>query len=184
MVKSSDAIRLSSLTLEELDGAISLYPWFSAARAELCRRMSELGSQGWGEGQYAEQALYFCSRSIAAGFYAKSLEKAPDARVRVREKPAERQVFVVGGDYFSPQQYEELRKDDGDIFSLFASQARDRRKVDYSDYCTESLAKVYLDQGYTDKAKEIYSKLSLRYPEKIAYFAALIEKIDSEEQKI
>ena len=36
----------------------------------------------------------------------------------------------------------------------------------------------YLDQGYKDKAKEIYSKLSLRYPEKSAYFAALIEKID------
>ena len=49
---------------------------------------------------------------------------------------------------------------------------------EFTDFCTESLAKVYADQGYTDKAVEIYSKLSLRYPEKSVYFASLIEKTE------
>lgn len=37
---------------------------------------------------------------------------------------------------------------------------------------------IYLDQGYYDQAKAIYSKLILAIPEKSAYFASLIEKID------
>ena len=47
--------------------------------------------------------------------------------------------------------------------------------------CTETLARIYLEQDYAQKAIEIYSKLSLRYPEKSIYFASLIEKT---EQKI
>ena len=35
-------------------------------------------------------------------------------------------------------------------------------------------------QGYTEQAKFIYSKLSLRYPEKSAYFASLIENLKEE----
>ena len=36
------------------------------------------------------------------------------------------------------------------------------------------------DQGYYEQAKDIYSKLILAYPEKNAYFAALIEKLNQE----
>jgi len=44
-------------------------------------------------------------------------------------------------------------------------------------FCTETLAQIYVDQGYYEQAKFIYSKLLLRYPEKNAYFAALIQKL-------
>jgi hypothetical protein len=42
---------------------------------------------------------------------------------------------------------------------------------------TETLAKVYLQQGNTDGAIRIYERLMLKFPEKNTYFADLIEKI-------
>jgi hypothetical protein len=42
---------------------------------------------------------------------------------------------------------------------------------------TEAMAEVFLQQGKTNKAKEIYEKLSLLNPSKNAYFAAKLEQI-------
>ena len=91
-------------------------------------------------------------------------------------------IFVVGGDYFSTAQYKEVRREDDAIFSRFATSEREDVPMDQPeetfDFCTETLAEIYAEQGYLDEAKEIYSKLSLRYPEKSIYFASLIEKLD------
>ena len=46
------------------------------------------------------------------------------------------------------------------------------------NFYTETLAGIYLEQGYSQEAIDIYSQLILRYPEKSVYFAALIDEIN------
>ena len=55
---------IGSLTMEELAGVITLYPWFGAARRELCERMAKAGGSEWGKAQYADAAMYIASRTI------------------------------------------------------------------------------------------------------------------------
>lgn len=47
------------------------------------------------------------------------------------------------------------------------------------EIATETLAGIYLAQGLLDRAIEIYYKLSLKYPEKSAYFANLIADLQA-----
>ena len=189
-------IDIRKLNLDELVAVVSLYPWFGAARMELCSRMAAMGEELMSEDQFADAAMYLPSRRKIA-------DKIRDARASVltddavediiksyvAQKEAEtakkpkRRVYAGAGDYFSQEEYDQARHDEDNVFSKYAAKARKERPIRLEtepsfEFFTETLAQIYVEQGYYEHAKEIYSKLILAYPEKNAYFAALIEKLD------
>ena len=186
-------IDLKRLTLDELVGVVNIYPWFGGARKELCVRMKAMG--GWDDTHFSDAALYVASRgNIAAILRGKNKEDWTDADVEKllkayisekeeSEEPARRRVHVVGGDYFSQAEYDKVRRSDDNVFSRYAAKAKKDTVYEDTgtsefDLYTETLAQIYLEQGYPEQARSIYSKLILANPEKNAYFAALIQKID------
>ena len=179
---------LSKLTLDELVGVVNLYPWFGGARKELCVRMSRMGD-GWSETQFADAALYVGARSkLLEVIRAGKAEDLSDAHVEELLKtvaPVEKKRVYAGvGDYFSQEEYDQVRKSDDNVFSKYAAKARQGRtepsdaEVAEVEFYTETLAQIYAEQGYYEQAKLIYSKLILAYPEKSAYFATLIQKLE------
>jgi len=193
---NNKSIDIHNLNMEELNGVVSLYPWYGAARKELCVRMARMGSLT--ESLASESALYLGSRRMVALLLRgndSSDYSDPSFRPSSESESDRPRIFVVGGDYFSQSQYDAVKRADDGVFSGFAvsrpattvadsgSEAvGEDRKED--DFYTETLAKIYLEQDYPDMATEIYSKLSLRYPEKSVYFAALIDEINKNNKQI
>jgi len=190
-------IDIRKLSLDELVGVVNLYPWFGGARKELCERMHRMGGDGWGESQYADAAMYMPSRTRLVEMVRNSSgQDWADADVEsllksyISEKDEQesqdrqqRKIHVVGGDYFSQDDYDRVRKSDDKVFSRYAAKAKQEKSYEEIkdaefDLYTETLAQIYLEQGYPEQAKSIYSKLLLANPEKNAYFAALIQKIE------
>ena len=163
---------------------------------ELCERMSRIDG-GMGTAQYADAAMYVASRSRMAAMIRSSVSQdwtdadvekllksyISENEVSEADVAQQRRVHVVGGDYFSQDDYDRVRRSDDGVFSRYAAKAKQERtsedvKGPEFDLYTETLAQIYLEQGYPEQAKNIYSKLILANPEKNAYFAALIQKID------
>ena len=193
-------INLKTLSMDELAGVVNLYPWYGAARKELCRRMAGLGGESWGLDQYADQALYIEDRGIVADimrmgesqdYSDKDLETLVRSYIDGKKSVDEDNIAPVrnptvrvpGGDFFSRTEYDKVRRDEDNIFSGFkaAVSVTDRNHDDSDDidFCTETLAHIYAEQGYYEQAKRIYGKLILAFPEKSAYFASLIGKLDN-----
>ena len=59
------------------------------------------------------------------------------------------------------------------------SQAK-KSVAEHEDLVSETLARIYLQQGNYQKARWSYEKLSLLHPEKSSYFAALVKEIDEQ----
>ena len=186
---------LRKLTLDELMGVVNLYPWFGGARKELCMRMRTMGD-AWDKPQYADAAMYVGAREkiseiVRSGTVAnwedadvEKLIKSYISETQPEENTTQRKVYAGVGDYFSQEDYDQVRSSQDNVFSRYAAKAR-KDKVEKSEdvagdlgFYTETLAQIYAEQGYYEQAKRIYSKLILAYPEKSAYFATLIQKIE------
>jgi len=188
------SIDIKAITLDELVGVVNLYPWYGAARVELCRRMCAMGD--WSREQFASEALYVADRSKLSALLKGSRTKADYTDKDVQKllsaflepgssEGPERQVHVVGGDYFSQAQYDNVREGSDNIFTRFAvrmgsgPEASADESTDIADrFATETLARIFVEQGRLEEARRIYSRLVLDFPEKSAYFASLIDKLN------
>ena len=97
---------------------------------------------------------------------AKTTQYTPFEEIRIIEHfiQNESALVPVRAEFFSP------------------AKAAKKSLIDKDDIVTETLAGVYATQGNISKAIPTQEKLSLLYPEKSVYFAALIEKIHKEKQ--
>ena len=178
-------VDLDNMPLDELSALVTRYPWFGAARKAPCCRT----------GQFADAALYVFDRGILAKAAAEAGVSAQSVKEYVRKAPMEQKVVVIGGDYFSQDAYDSVRSAQVEKMPdqvghdakgpverakgpVMAGSDRPSQSLD-DVYITETLAEIYAQQGYLEQAKNIYSKLILRYPEKSAYFATLIEKLNN-----
>ncbi|MBO7562867.1 MAG: tetratricopeptide repeat protein [Bacteroidales bacterium] len=129
----------------------------------------------------------------------------------VFEQPSKPRVVVVGGDFFSkddlksisPEEDMELKLRNSPFYRPVeeapkkeeepvqpaapkrSSLLTEDGKVNFDDlaFCTETLGHIYAQQGFYDKAIDVFSKLILLYPQKSAYFAALVNDMKTRSAK-
>lgn len=172
-----------ALSFEDLASIVEQWPWFGAARKELCTRTATPGGAALYVGD--RSLLYRLALDIQGSQPAVSVSELLQSTTEKENSGYRRKIRIPGGDYFSREQYEHVQQAGDGAFASFAKVSPEGRENlehfdPFMDICTETLAQIYAEQGYPERAKVIYSKLSLRYPEKNTYFAALIRKLDEE----
>ncbi len=173
---------LQALSFEELAAVVEQWPWFGAARKELSLRTATPGDAALYVG---DRAILFRLADAPAARPAVTVSELLQDKADKERSGYRRRVRIPGGDYFSSEQYAGVAAEGDGDFASFAKVAPEPAEPTetfdpFMDICTETLAQIYAEQGYPERAKVIYSKLSLRYPEKNTYFAALIRKLDAE----
>lgn len=117
----------------------------------------------------------------------KKEDKKTDEKIEIPSAKTH-SVHIIGGDYFGKDDFEALQRDgltpierikEKTLQTKYDSVQVNETATGFTDerFYTETLAKIYTQQGFYDRAIEVYEKLILLYPEKNTYFAALIEEL-------
>lgn len=189
---------MNNFDISTLEQAVEKYPWFSLAHLELFKKMCELGEEQ--KRAYLDRAAaYLYSREriyeISRGEKEEITFEVETDPLHATESP---KIILAGGDYFSRNDFKELKLDTTKPLDKFIIEKPTllrsnpiiaQKEVRYSEetgegenfedsgFYTETLAKIYSEQGFYKRAIEVYAKLILLYPEKSSYFAALVKDL-------
>ncbi len=190
-----DKVMAKHLPLDEneeatLSAALADYPFFQALHA--LRFNSKLLAQGGNIENDTSDAIYIPDRKRS---YLWSISTAKDESCQT-EMPSSRTVDLIDSflnktePSIPGEQAPENKKDDEPTSKAQSRKSeRERNESNAGDYSldednvddacfTETLAKIYVKQGRYAKALEIIKKLSLKYPQKNAYFASQTRMIE------
>ena len=200
-------ININELPIADLEKLVTEYPWFGYARRVLLLKMAEGGKEHL-EVYLKKCSAFVASRRelYRKGEESVQEESFPvidfeeinrdidDIRAlsvpKVEKEESAPKYIILGGDYFTKEDFAGLEEMPsfkvGALGSPSESQSVGSEGVveeeDLSDsdiFYTETLARIYAEQGYYEEAMKVYSKLILLYPEKSAYFATLVSNVKS-----
>ncbi len=166
MVKSFETEipdRLRGLSAERLEEILAQYPWFDTVRLLLRQRTGKEGflPDAWLQARPAPSFRRMAQPLSGEAAPNDSASQSPTLDTIERFLAAAPRRIVPEKNTGSPPV--NLAKE---------SVAED------PDLVSEELAEIFARQGLYSKAKAIYNKLSLLYPEKSVYFAQLIAGLD------
>ncbi|GEM_PF-6811873 len=174
---------IHNLTAKQLDLVTERYPWFSYARELSILKMAAIDQAE------AENALKKCQAYITrrkriynalikgktSSFSVEDIQmefKSSDPTVESGNLP----ILSASSEYFSPMEVADASKStESNLLEKAAS--KETTSCGVAEYQTETLAIIYEDQEYFSEALEVYAKLILLYPQKSAYFASCVERI-------
>lgn len=182
----SNQLLFNGETATELKSLTEKYPWFNLAWMLYLKNLKQIESPDY-QTFLKKVAARVPNRKLLNNFIhtenQKKTEK-PD-----RENPLSALDGFDGEtennmgnpliDNFLSSNTGSIRRKEGDESNIQAGKRDDiieKSDTENEELITETLAGIYFQQKNYDKALSSYKKLSLKYPEKSSYFAALIEE--------
>ncbi|MBO4691452.1 MAG: hypothetical protein J5604_01600 [Bacteroidales bacterium] len=194
----------------ELESLVKESPWYSYARQILLEKLYRIDKEAFIQ-KLKECAVFLASRSTLyrninnpdrdfseeETIVLDASDKNENVTVEEKVEPApKRRVIVAGGDFFSKEDLKSIAPEEDMELKLrnspFVKKQADKStvidsegKVNFDDlaFCTETLGHIYAQQGYNEQAIEVFSKLILLYPQKSAYFAALVNDLKTKNKE-
>lgn len=162
---------MNNLSAKQLELVLERYPWFSYARGLLLGKLASIDLNE-AENELKKRSAYIQDRSKLHREFSDSITRT----ISSKDIDPDIRYISSSNEYFSAQEVSQAS-------NILSSGLLCERSVEASEtqqnaeFVTETLAKIYEDQEYYEQAMDIYSKLILLYPQKSAYFADCVEKL-------
>jgi hypothetical protein len=114
-----------------------------------------------------EEEVEIPEKNPSPDSFSQSLPPAESDRKKVQAELIDK--FIIANPRIEPVR-DKTDKPNDDISLRFTEER--------GELVTETLARIYVNQGYYSRAIDIYERLSLKYPEKSSYFATQIQKVE------